>query len=286
MKFSTTALAGAAIGLLCNSALAAPVDLSSWTNDNLTGGSSNWTVQNPPANDSVFQSVNGQPTVFFEAGDQAQGRALSGNITVSGGDDDYIGFVLGYDSGDLNSSVTDFLLVDWKARNQGFCGGTGRQGISISRVTSTSGGECDFWTHIGGVEELARGANLGDTGWARNQTYDFELTFTESLVEVFVDSILEISLTAAQAGVTGFNNGAFGFYNYSQAGVTYGAITEDVLPDPCLTNPPGQGGCPSGPVVMPPPVTQPPVGVPEPGVLGLILLGFGSLLTRRRMVAS
>ncbi len=280
MKLSTTALAGAAIGLLCNSALAAPVDLSTWTSENLSAGSSNWTVQGAPANDSVFQSVNGQPTTFFEAGDQAQGRALSGNITVSGSDDDFIGFVLGYNSGDFSSSLTDFLLVDWKASDQNFFGGLALEGLAINRVTSTAGGEADFWLHEGGVTELARGNNLGDTGWVRNQTYDFELTFTDSLVEVFVDSILEISLTAADAGVAAFNNGAFGFYNYSQASVTYGAITEDVLPDPCATNLPGQGGCPADPTVPMNP-TNPPVGVPEPGVLGLMLLGLGGLMARR-----
>lgn len=78
-----------------------------------------------------------------------------------------------------------------------------------------------------------------------------------------VDGVLELSLTAAEAGLAAFDNGSFGFYNYSQSNVLYAGITEDVAPDPD------------------PPV----VGVPEPGMLGLFglgLVGVGALRRRRR----
>lgn len=53
-----------------------------------------------PGNDSVLQTTNGNPTVFFEAGSNTQGTALAGQITPnSNWDDDFIGFVLGYQSG-------------------------------------------------------------------------------------------------------------------------------------------------------------------------------------------
>ncbi len=275
----TNYLGAACAGItLSMSAMAAPVDLSTWTADTTPGGSSSWNIQNAPANDSVLQTVNGNPTVFYEAGDMAQGRALSGNITVAAnsGDDDFIGFVLGYNAGDLSSNLTDFILVDWKAQNQSpaGCSAAASRGLSISRVTDANTA-CDYWPHVGGVQELARANNLGDTGWVGGQTYDFELTFTSSLIEVFVDSVLEISLSASDAGIASFNNGAFGFYNYSQRLVTYGAIEEDVIPDPCLANPNAPGCNP-----------QPPVGVPEPGSLGLLLLGgaFALMRQRRRVV--
>ena len=94
---------------------AAVVDLSAWTAE---GGSSSWNVQ--PGNDTVYQTVNGDPTVFFDpASTGSQGTALSGNIKQTdllpgaggfgNGDDDFIGFVLGYNSGELSSSSTDFF---------------------------------------------------------------------------------------------------------------------------------------------------------------------------------
>ncbi len=210
---------------LSAAAYSAPVDLSTWTSNNM--GSSSWTVQNAPANDSVLQTVNGNPTVFFESGTNAQGVSLSGNIKVNTNyDDDYIGFVLGYDNGELGSSSTDFILVDWKQGNQGGCGGLGAAGLAISRVTNSSTA-CNYWTHTSGVTELKRGTNLGSTGWADNTSYGFAINFTASLIEVFVDNVLEISLTAAEAGIAAFDNGAFGFYNYSQSNVLYSAITED-----------------------------------------------------------
>ena len=83
-------------------ASAALVDLSSWTGQ---GGSSNWTVA--ADKNSVFQSTNGAPTVFF-SGTNDQGKVLSGKIKVeTTADDDFIGFVLGYKSGNAGASSTD-----------------------------------------------------------------------------------------------------------------------------------------------------------------------------------
>ena len=61
-----------------------PVDLSGWASE----GSGNWTVAGD--NNSVFQSQNGQPTVFFEPGTTSQGEALSGQITVETTGDDVV----------------------------------------------------------------------------------------------------------------------------------------------------------------------------------------------------
>ena len=95
----TAALVGmtASMGVM---AVPVPVDLSGWTDD----GGGNWVLQ--AGNDSVLQTINGQPTVFYEAGSTAQGTALSGEITVqTTGDDDFIGFVLGYQAGNLAAPV-------------------------------------------------------------------------------------------------------------------------------------------------------------------------------------
>lgn len=234
---------------------AAPVDLSSWAAKG-TGGF-NWVLQ--PGNNSVLQTVNGNPTVFFGPGN-AQGRALSGTIRVNTtGDDDFIGFVLGFNSGDMTAPATDFILVDWKRGTQSGFGCTAFSGLSRSRATAGLGNTSGAWCHQGnGVTELARANTLGSTGWERFQDYGFDLEFTSSNIKVFVDGVLEIDLDGT------FADGAFGFYNYSQAQVLYAGIEEDVI-------------------------TPPPGGVPEPATWAMLILGFGlvgSTMRRRRGVAA
>lgn len=205
-----------------------PVDLSGWIEngrpDNAAG---NWVVQ--AGNDAVRQTINGRPTVFFEAGSNAQGTALAGEITVGPvGDDDFVGFVLGYQDGEINSTTADFWLVDWKQGNQS--GQTA--GLALSHVfgdlTSTgtgTGGE--WWQHDDPIFERQRAANLGLTGYNQSQEYSFELIFTQSLIEVKVDGVTELSWTQADNNGVAFTDGAFGFYNFSMANVLYAGVTEE-----------------------------------------------------------
>jgi len=228
--FSVTATLAAA-ALLPFTATATPVDLTSWSSE----GSGNWSTQS--GNDSVVQSTNGQPTVFFESGSNARGTQLSGEINVqTTGDDDFIGFVLGYQAGELTSSSSDFWLIDWKQNNQTYNGGLGKRGLSLSHVTdgSQANSYTDFWRHEGGVNEVARGNTLGDTGWLDQTTYSFDIVFTDQLIQVFVNNLLELNVTAADAGVSEFADGAFGFYNYSQSNVLYSSIEESIasVPEP------------------------------------------------------
>lgn len=206
-------------------AAAVPVDLTTWQADNQ--GTANWVVQ--PGNDAVLQTVNGAPTVFFEAGTNAQGTALSGRIEVqTTADDDYIGFVLGYQDNELFSNSSNFILVDWKQNDQTFGGGFAPAGLAISHVTDAANG--DYWAHADGVTEIERATNLGSTGWADNTEYAFDIIFNANLIQVFVDGVLELNTTAAEAGLGSFGNGAFGFYNYSQANVLYSALEEREAP--------------------------------------------------------
>lgn len=205
-------------------AQAAPVavNLSSWVSD----GNGNWTVA--PDNSSVFQSLNSAPTVFHN-NTNSQGTALRGSITVeTASDNDFIGFVLGYNQGDIdgNPGTTDYIIIDWK---QGTQGGWD-EGLSISRVTGAiqAGGTdttADAWDHVGNVQFLSRATNLGDTGWEDNTTYSFAIEFTATVIRVFVNDVLEIE----EFGT--FGDGAFGFYNFSQPNVRYAGITEEVIPD-------------------------------------------------------
>lgn len=258
-------------------ASSAQVDLSTWT---AQGGSSSWNVQT--GNDSVLQTTNGAPTVFFDPdATSSQGKALSGSIEVTTtGDDDFIGFVLGYNSNEIFSSNANFFLIDWKQEDQSGWD----EGLSISHVTNGSSGNTSsvsgsFWKHTDGeVNLITRADNLGSTGWADETPYLFDLVFTDYLIEVLVGGITEISITPDDVdGLNAFSDGAFGFYNYSQKDVLYSAITET---DCNLTpNDPACGSSGGG--------DQPPTAsVPEPGTLGLLALGLlgGGIFRRARKI--
>lgn len=251
VAFSVAALATSLA--ISTSAQAGPVDLSTW---GANGGSSSWNVQGTN-NDTVLQTVNGRPTVFFDssaAASSTQGTALNGKIKVqTSGDDDFIGFVLGYNPGEIYSSSADYYLIDWKQQNQN----PASIGLALSHVTNGSA-DINFWDHINGVTELQRGATLGNVGWADFVEYDFNIVFTSSLIEVTVNGVTEISFAGS------FNDGAFGFYNYSQGQVLYSAIQQTN----CQTNP----GAPECQTSVP--------EAPALTLFGLGLLGLG--LARRR----
>ncbi len=218
------------VGLGSAQAGIGPVDLTGWTDESYPAVSGfpagNWVVA--ADNLSVTQQNNGQPTMFFSDFD-AFGTDLVGQLSSGGGDDDMIGFVLGFLPGDSSNPNADYLLVDWKRGTQTFDfgapsntpGGTADRGLAVSRVTGLPTAD-EFWAHVnhpenpdGGVEELARAATLGDTGWSVSVDYTFEFEFSPTRLRIFVDGELEFDI----AGV--FQNGRWGFYNFSQAGVTY-----------------------------------------------------------------
>ncbi|MGB1263631.1 MAG: PEP-CTERM sorting domain-containing protein [Cognaticolwellia sp.] len=237
------------------------IDLSTWERD----GSGSWVLPGGD-NNSVLQTLNSRPTVFFNDMN-SQGLSLSGSIEVeeSGGDDDFFGFVLGYDNDDLfgSNATTNYILVDWK---QGTQGGWDA-GMSISRVTGSidAGGtdtNADAWDHIGNVSFIERAATLGAIGWADATEYQFDISFTATNITVLVDGIEQFNINGA------FEDGSFGFYNFSQPQVRYAGIEEDVIPPQC-----GQAG-------------QPPCAVPEPStiaILGLALVAFASRRFKRRV---
>lgn len=241
-------------------AFSAPVDLSGWIENGFKGnnGAGTWTVSG--ANDEVFQSINGQPTVFFDATANDQGKSLAGTIEVqTTSDDDFVGFVLGYQDGEFNSTMADFWLIDWKQGDQSGA----FEGLALSHVSGdiANGGNADptLWEHTGTVSEVQRATNLGSTGWSDNTVYSFELVFTEDLIQVLVNGVQELSYSSATHG-SQFTDGAFGFYNYSQTNVNYAGITEDVV------------------VVVPPD----PTNISIPGIAPLFLTGLGLLAAAKR----
>lgn len=179
---------------------------------------------------SVTQLVNGGVTFFCSDFDSV-GNIVGGDAVVLSPrgfiDDDYFGFAIGFQEGPVTASQ-DFLLVDWKRLDQpnfisSDCPPTefAKIGLAVTRLRGTNSRiRC---TEPRGVEE-ARGSTLGSVGWEFNKDYNFRFVFTEDLFEVYVDGVLEASITSDQAGGGPFSDGKFCFYNYSQENVKYSAF--------------------------------------------------------------
>jgi hypothetical protein len=186
------------------------VNLDNWKSE----GDGEWEIIN--SKDGVYQRINGQPTVFYNNVDsQNDYMFLGGKITVkTRDDDDYIGFVLGYQEGDLSNEDANYLLIDWKQHLQD----GGKPGLAISQVNGAIYNGDGAWKHGGVVNELQRGETLGDIGWNDYETYRFKIKFTSAEVQVYINDKLELNVTG------NFQDGAFGFYNFSQSDVEYAAI--------------------------------------------------------------
>jgi hypothetical protein len=234
---------GSAVVPVCSQA--ATVDLSSWTAESypaVSGFNAGvWTVSGD--NSSVLQSVNGQPTMFY-SDFNAAGTDISGSLFIdsnSDGDDDYVGFAIGFEPGDSSSAAAEYLLIDWKQDTQVFNfaspsttpGSTAFEGLAVSRVTGVPTAD-EFWGHVefdthpgGAVEELDSGATLGATGWEFDTTYEFRFVFTETRLQVYVDDVLQLDVSGD------FPDGRFAFYNFSQEEVRYSAFELDPVTGVC-----------------------------------------------------
>lgn len=224
---------------------AATVDLNTWTSESYTAVDGflpgNWVVD--ASGTFVTQQNNGQPTIFY-SDFNAQNSDVRGRIRVqTTGDDDYIGFVLGFEPGDTTNAAADFLMIDWKQLDQFFNftgnaatdatpGTTAFEGLAVSRVSGTPSAD-ELWGHVdlpqnagGGATELARGATLGSTGWDDFVEYEFRFIYTPTHLQVFVDGVLQMNLAGS------FPDGRLGFYNFSQSEVRYSAFTIDPAPAP------------------------------------------------------
>ncbi len=209
-------------GVLPDAALAvsAPVDYSGW----VVEGPGNWVVA--PDGLSVLQTSNGNPTFFVTPTDYLNVQ-LTGSLSVeSGGDDDIIGFVLGYqkpltengdDPNDLHA-----IVLSWKSVTQTSFGGIAQEGLTLSR---SSGLQTDLtgtlWYHpLSPIYEVFATSYGAGLGWQPQTTYQFTISYTDSLIEIELDGQPLFSVTSAQAGGP-FEAGRFGFYNFSQSNARY-----------------------------------------------------------------
>lgn len=236
------------------------IDLSSWSELTLdySGGqpAGNWNLE--PGNTAVVQTINADPSFYLNNLNQTSYTIDGSWEVLSRNDDDYMGFVFGYE----NSS--NFYLFDWKRGNQNYAGQTALAGMTVKKMTGPNGDGltdlslAEFWentTDVGNVDILATN-HATDKGWASNVLYDFHLVFNETFGEFSIEVKQgDTSLWDVTIADSTFNGGQFGFYNYSQANVRYAGFEQT-------------GGVP--------------VIVPEPASFGLLGMGLAAIFLARR----
>jgi len=219
-------------------AYAADVDLNTWMQEG-PGGNGNWAVAGDGS--SVFQSINGAPTMFVSP-DSVINSAIGGTIEVeTTGDDDYIGFVMGFGNDDSDP----FILFDWKQLCQSF-EGFSFNGFVLARVTGGADSIPFGDHHLDQTDYDVLATNIGDNagcpgpgvlGWADNTPYDIIIEYNSDRITIKVSGgafgptgQVVLDVFASDVGLGSFDAGRFGFFNHSQASVRYSGFVDDPEP--------------------------------------------------------
>lgn len=201
------------------------VNLNTWSKRG-PASAGNWAVAS--GGTSVSQSINGAPTFFVNPQDLINVE-VTGRFGVSSGagDDDFIGFVIGYKEPSGTGSNYDFILFDWKKNiNQNSPART-----MLYQVNGNSS-NTNFWAHTAtapGVFNLLQN-NSTYPGWVHGTTYNFTCLYTSSRIVVKIEN-------DTVADVSGcFEPGKFGFYNLSQGSVNYSNFSYRSVSDFSVAN--------------------------------------------------
>ena len=199
------------------------INLNSWSQQGVDS-TGNWLVASD--GESLQQTINANPT-FYISPDDYFNTVIEGEISVETGvDDDFIGFVLGYqDPLGANENAHEFILFDWKQRNQykSSCGGYAPAQMTLSRVSGSAFSESDyyemFWCkNVPEVEVLATNSTMG--GWQDFTDYKFRAEYFANSLKIYINDVLVFEEYDT------FQNGKFGFYNFSQPNVRYSGFNQ------------------------------------------------------------
>ncbi len=203
-----------------------PIDLSNWSVEG-NPANGNWVIA--PDSLSVLQTINGAPT-FFVGPDILINTVVRGNLKVeTTGDDDFIGFVFGYQRPVGNEDYFEFILLDWKQITQTWNPWTAQEGLTLSKVQGTvtgnlASGSVPYWDHSDSAFVVLDTDYGADRGWLDNTEYTFELIYESNRIRILIDSVMIFNITGD------FPAGRFGFYNYSQSSVRYRGFALNQFP--------------------------------------------------------
>jgi len=203
-----------------------PVLLNDWVEEGLDGNG-NWTVSQD--NRSVLQSINGAPT-FFVSPDTFINTTFEGKFSVrTTSDNDFIGFVFGFNRPIGEEDYFDFLLFDWKQGGQSIGGRFAPAGFTLSRIEGTvsgnlSSGNHPYWNHSDSTITVLDSMYADSLGWQDSLEYSFNLLYETGRIQISIDDDVIFDVEGT------FPEGRFGFYNYSQALVRYQGFTLNEFP--------------------------------------------------------
>ncbi len=195
-------------------------------------GNGNWTVSADGS--TVYQSINGNPTFFISDFELTNSR-FEGTFSTSDGDDDFMGFVFAFNDLDEDVVTLDqpFYLFQWKQNNQS----SGERGFKLIKVINPV--SYDYWNAETDANATVLHTNLS-VGWVRNVQYYFSLSYKPEegemrvIVKPAADSLPEdyIYDSGLIVDTDPLGTGRVGFYNYSQAKVTYSGFSSSALLPP------------------------------------------------------
>lgn len=185
------------------------VNLAPWTVVQYGGSQTNASWQRDATNTVVTQTINADPSILVSDFNLSNAQ-MEGTWRVNtSSDDDYIGFVFGYQ----NSG--HFYLFDWKQTNQD----AAARGMSLKVVSAdTPLTDSDFWPTAGNTR--VRPLYHNTVGWADFTDYQFTLQFYPGEIRIVVKQGATV-LADFTVNDSTYTNGRFGFYNYSQQAVRY-----------------------------------------------------------------
>lgn len=223
----------------CNVLCGDSIDLNTWVQGGITSAG-DWSVSNDGT--SVNQSINAPGPSFFVSSEEYINVELTGSFIVNDvSDNDYAGFVFGYTNPLAVADTQQFYLFDWKKQVQ--LGGD--EGFHLVQVNDTrdlstinhSTNATDYWDHTSTANYNVLQSNTGPgTGWVAGQLYHFTFTYTSARTVIVIDGGVYSNDTIIDIGGC-FNSGRFGFYNFSQADVTYSDFTYKLTADYDLITP-------------------------------------------------
>ncbi len=202
-----------------------PIILTEWTVE-ADPDRGIWTVA--PDGQSVTQGRNGQPTFFVSPNDYFDVEIRGTWQVTLAGDDDFIGFVFGYETplsanGDSEDDYRTYVLA-WKGAEQDFGGFHAEEGLTLGYLHGTipvpSIVEV-FWQQESSPLYTQIATSYGpDTGWERDTPYEFVLSYSSDGIKIVIDDQTIFDLSPEEIPIP-LVPGRFGFYNYSQPGVSY-----------------------------------------------------------------
>lgn len=222
-----------------------PVDAAKWAAVNFRCPSNRqtyakWVVS--ADRQTVRQVINGDPSILVSDRDLEPG-SFSGTWLVGANDDDFVGFVFGY------QNPGKFYLFDWKGGPQhDGAMGLARQGMCLKIAEAPYDGPMsgnleagkpfagkDLWQTEGSEGRVRLLDYEATEPWQPGKPYRFQLNFRPGEFRITVidgqdgQRVQRVIYDKTFQDST-YPGGKFGFYNYSQGGVVYRGFQTTEIP--------------------------------------------------------